>query len=200
MKDARNLFLALAACALLFGPGPALAADPATVTLFGVIHGKLGPALMIEIDPATGSASPIGAVGFDRVSGIDFVGRTLYGIGERTSDATQVLITIDLTTGEGTEVGPTGIEDSDTNPDPVPGATYDPSRRKFYAYSKSGRVWEIDLGTGQATLVAELAEGDLGGNGLAAADDGTLYHSRDTDLYTIDLDAATVTEASEGAF
>src|SRR5687768_2882423 len=79
--------------------------------LFGTAYqGTNGIADLYQIDPTTGGSALIGSTGFERVGGIDFDPLTgqLYGFGERDDGSDeQVLITIDPTTGAGTEVGPT---------------------------------------------------------------------------------------------
>jgi len=87
-----------------------VSAGPCTPScaLFGTAHaGKDGLATLYRIDAASGVATPVGPIGFERVGSIDFDSRgTLYGVGERTDGSdTTVLIRIDPTTGAGTEVG-----------------------------------------------------------------------------------------------
>jgi hypothetical protein len=69
-----------------------------------------GSALLHAVDPATGTAALVGAIGFNNVTGIDFASDgVLYALGTRDDDSgVQVLLTIDPCTGEGTEVGWTG--------------------------------------------------------------------------------------------
>jgi hypothetical protein len=79
------------------------------VTIYGTAYIGGGAATLYNIDPNTGTATPVGSgIGFDRVGGIDFDPSTgiLYGMG--ATDTFQ-LITINTTTGIGTSVGPTGL-------------------------------------------------------------------------------------------
>jgi hypothetical protein len=74
------------------------------------------PSTLYTIDPATGTAlTVVGPIGFDSVSGMAFAphpqtgAATLYATGLRPSDGVAVLLTINLATGAGTEVGPLGL-------------------------------------------------------------------------------------------
>ena len=77
---------------------------------FGAAHqGPDGPSTLYTINLNTGLAAPIGPIGFERVSGMDFHPETgkLYATAERADGSnTGVLITIDPLTGVGAEVGP----------------------------------------------------------------------------------------------
>jgi len=89
-----------------------LSEDNAVQTLFGANAGGDGNALsnLYSIDPATGTATLIGPIGFRAVSGMAFNRFTgvLYATGRRLSSGTLVLLTINTATGVGTEVGPLG--------------------------------------------------------------------------------------------
>jgi hypothetical protein len=87
---------------------PANTGDAAGARLFGTAYSLGGPASFYEIDPATGVATLIGNIGFNRVSGIARhpVTGVIYGTAARPSDNVAVLITINPATGVGTEVAP----------------------------------------------------------------------------------------------
>src|SRR4051812_46961615 len=61
---------------------------------------------LYTLNPTNGSATLIGPIGFERVSGIAFDRSTgtLYGVGRDGSDIQQ-LISINTTTGAGTAIG-----------------------------------------------------------------------------------------------
>jgi hypothetical protein len=66
----------------------------------------------VRIDMKTGVARAIGPIGFRGVAGLAFdpVARVLYGSIEPDWNASRVLLAIDVNTGRGTVVGPTGFE------------------------------------------------------------------------------------------
>ena len=161
--------------------------------LFGSVHdGKDGLSTLYRVDPATGAATPIGPIGFERVGSIDFsADGTLYGVGERDDpDETPILISIDPSTGAGREIGPLIT----TN---VGGGHFDMSFRNFdgalhqIAWNLVGgdiMLYTLSLVNGFALQI-----GDLGvpapGNALAFSPGDTLYHAN-TDsggtLYILD--------------
>ena len=85
--------------------------------IYGASHiGREGDSVLHRLDPLTGAATQIGTgIGFQRVSAMDFdpTTGTLYATGEREAGDVDVnvLLTIDLRTGVGTEIGPTGVMD-----------------------------------------------------------------------------------------
>jgi len=83
-------------------------------TLFGAAHpgGPTSPSTLYRINDLTGVAVPVGPIGFNAVGGMDFqpVTGKLFAIGKNGS-GTNVLITIEPRTGQGTEVGTlTGVD------------------------------------------------------------------------------------------
>lgn len=84
-------------------------AEACRTSLYGTTSaGPNQPSDLYLVDALTGAPSAIGPIGFNRVGAIDFhpISGALYGVGRRTSDGVDVLITIDVATGLGTEVGP----------------------------------------------------------------------------------------------
>jgi hypothetical protein len=69
-------------------------------TLFGTAAGGEVGSVLVEIDPVDGSAEIVGAIGFNNVFGLAFLGSQLYGLTARDAR----LITIDQGTGAGTAV------------------------------------------------------------------------------------------------
>jgi CSLREA domain-containing protein/uncharacterized repeat protein (TIGR01451 family) len=150
------------------------AACPAA--LYGATTGEDESSILYAIDPATGVAAPVGPIGFERVSGMDFHPATgvLYATGER--DGTSVLITIDPCTGAGAEIGPTQIRSIHFN-NAVPDISFR-SDGSLYAYlMRRMDLATIDIGTGIAAAVGATHAGGSSGNGMAFSADGTLYHT-----------------------
>lgn len=127
----------------------------------------------VEVTPVCYTDQSVGAIAFDPKG-------TLYAIvydvdenSEQTVSNTR-LCTVDLTTGEMTEVGPTGM-DSEYSCD----ATIDPKSGRMmwtcYPADDSANLCEVDLTTGAATVVYQFPNGE-GVIGLVspvpAAEDG----------------------------
>ncbi len=118
-----------------------------------------GPSSLHRVNPQTGRATPVGAIGFDAVGGMAFHPLTgvLYAVGQRAGTAgffmpgTHVLITIDPATGVGTEIGPftgpmtcpgCGVEDLAFRPNGV-----------LYGMV-NGTLVTVNLETGASTFIA----------------------------------------------
>lgn len=158
--------------------GPARAAGELKIYATNAGH---GPASLYSINPETGATTKIGDVGFDRISAMDFDdNEDLYAIGQN-ADGDWVLIEIDTSTGKGTLVGKTGINDE------VPGCSYDEDEGVFYAFGEDGDLYEIDLTDGDATFIGydEDAEAAIG-NALGFDSSGVLYHTLEAELWSID--------------
>lgn len=153
----------------------------ASCTLFGSVHlGSDGLSTLYRIDPATGAATPIGPIGFERVGSIDFhADGTLYGVGERDDvNETPILISIDPLTGAGKEIGPLITSN-------VGGGHFDMSFRNFdgalhqTAFNLVGGdivLYTLSLVNGFATQIGDMGV-PAAGNALAFAPDDTLYHA-----------------------
>ena len=170
--------------------GSARLAD-ATPIIFGASHsGPDGDSQFHSVDATTGLATAIGTgIGFERVGGMDFHPDSglLYATGERLGGSdTPVLITIDTTTGVGTEVAVLngGLDHSFGD------AYADISFRSdgiLYTYLEpSDGVGTIDIGTGALTELGFSSTPSCCGNGLAFSSGDTLYHSNDVQLNTLD--------------
>lgn len=158
----------------------------AQTTLYGIsFSGPDGPSTLHTLDVTSGAATPVGPVGFDRCSGMDFNSAgVLYATCERPQAPTgggggadtPVLITINTTTGAGTEVGPTGISGA------VSDISFRPSDGVLFAYDASNdpehTLYTINVNTGVATLVGETGLDFAGGNGMTFSAGGVLYHSQ----------------------
>jgi len=162
-------------------------------TLYGSAHdGKDGLATLYRIDASTGVATSVGPIGFERVGAIDFdAAGTLYGIGERTDGTdTTVLVTIDPSTGAGTEVGSLITSKSG-------GGHMDLSFRNadnvlhltaFSLVHSCVSLFTVNPATGFATEIGDTTVCS-GGNALAFSPTDTLYHANVDSggtLYTVD--------------
>lgn len=157
--------------------------DPCAGLVFGA--GRTGsgisPSVFYEIDPSNGVASPLAMIGFNEVRGMAMEPRTrrLFAIGRRESDDEPVLITIDIITGKGEEVGPLTHTD-------FSGGHFDLGFRRsdgvLFMLAQDGAsaktLYTVDLDTGEATAVGATTTSGAG-NGLAFALDDTLFHVDD---------------------
>ena len=123
---------------------------------------------LYRIDLTTGTATPVGPVGFADVQALSFdANGVLYGI----DDITEQLITIDLTTGAGTAVG--SLWGSTGNMWDM-GLTFDPSGNLWMSTDEPvpHNFYSINPTTGVATLVGAQGQPVTG---LASFTDGTIY-------------------------
>jgi hypothetical protein len=167
-----------------------LAASAGAVpVLYGAAYsGPDGLGTFYPVDPTTGTASAIGAIGFERVSGMDFHPGTgvLYAVAERGDGSdVPVLITIDLGTGAGTEVATL----NGGAPHFFGDAYSDISFRAdgaLYAYlDPTDGLGAIDVLTGALTQLGTTNVGCCG-NGIAFSSGGVLHHANDTALHSLD--------------
>ena len=156
-------------------------AQAATPTLYESAYtGPGGAANFYSVDADTGAATLIGAIGFNQVGAIDFdASGTLYAVGNRVSDGTQVLLKINRTTGAGTEIGATTLSAN------VQDISFRNSDGALYGYS-SGSIYTFNITTGAATLLGDTGDGFPSGNGLAFSPFDTLYKADNNSLWTID--------------
>ena len=151
-----------------------------------VIYGSaypvsMGPSTLYNINPSTGAATAIGAIGFNGVSAIDFSSSgILYGVGT-TPGGVQDLITINPATGAGTVVGATGVDASDHFQD----IAFRHADNALYGY-EDGLIYTFNITTGVATELGDTGDGFPSGNGLAFSPFDTLYKADYADLWTID--------------
>jgi hypothetical protein len=145
-------------------------------TLYGVTGAGGSSSSLYTIDPKTGVATLVGAVGIS-LNGIAYDSHNgmLYGIAGSSSNN---LVTINTTTGAATVVGSLG------NSIVAQALAYDSATNTLYAYSKMPAstmfpegLYTLDTATGAATKVG--AGSQLGfsssGNGLAVDSSGTIY-------------------------
>jgi hypothetical protein len=183
--------------AAAWGTGAAAAAAPPKA-LFGVVteasvpSDATAPGLLYSIHPATGAATLIGQIHFNDVGGIDIDPRTgvLYALGRRPADGRPVLLTIDRTTGAGTEVAPLAP--------PGPCASVPPDvrctvvadlafRSDGTLFGESGALLRIDLLTGAVTLVGPShGRNALDSIAFTADEEWILGRGFEANLFTVD--------------
>jgi len=155
-------------------------ASAATGSLYAISGAAGAPSTLYILDPATGAVvSTVGATGFSHVTAIDFhpITGVLYGVtSEGEGAGTSQLITINLLTGAGTAIGPTGLGS-------VPDISFD-STGTLYAWTENGDdLATIDTGTGAGTVIGSPI--GTARTGLAFDSGGTLYLKDQDDLDVI---------------
>ncbi len=166
--------------------------------LYGVAHiGRDGPTTLYTINRSTGAETPVGPVGFEKCSGLDFdMSGTLYAVCERADD-TSVLITIDTATGAGTEIGLTGISAHGFG-DIVTDISFRDSDGTLFAFihRRDGLVnglVTIDTSTGASTAVGPVNVTTCCGNGISFIPGGLLLHADETNLGMLNTASGAVT-------
>jgi len=189
----RSLFGAVAALAAIavFGQ-PAQAQDVYAIQFAG----SNGMSTLYTIDTMSGTATMVGAIGFERCGAMDVsADGTIYAACERADGSdTPVLITIDPVAGVGTEVGPTGTSGNSAD------LSFRNSDDVLFLFDSANdpehSLFTVDTGTGAATLVGDTGLSADGGNGMAFSPGDTLYHSATSgSLNTLDQSAGTATFA-----
>lgn len=137
--------------------------------------GPSGLSTLYRINEETGLAIPIGNTGFERCGGMDFnpFGGGVYALCSRADGSNiGVLVLINLKSGAGEEVGPTGISDR------IGDISFRNSDGVLFAEDVSNNpqhtLYTIDIQTGQATLVGDTGLAFTGGNGMTFNNAGTL--------------------------
>ena len=150
--------------------------DVATGTLYS--EESNGFLNLHTLDPATGLSLGFVTHGCCALTGMEFVGSTLYvsntQVGGGASPST--LETIDTTSGTLSPVGPTGING------PLTGLAYQESTGTMYGVTAPGpaQLVAVNLGTGAATAVVPLVDAVTGGpldrvGSIEFGSDGVLY-------------------------
>lgn len=172
--------------------------------LFGSTNdGPSSPSYLYRIDPTTGAGTLIGPIGFNVAGAMDFhpVTGVLYATGKR--DLVPVLITIDIASGAGTEVGPLntiptpsscfagGLLDASFRSDGALFATTivdDPNNpclvNNCFLPQAVGLA-TIDTSTGGATVIGSSGTCSQG-NGLSFSLTDTLYQAIPFSVYEVD--------------
>lgn len=196
---ARGVLALAVALAGFVSAGPAAAVP----VLYGAAYnGADGLSTFYSVNATSGAATAIGAIGFERVSGMDFDPGTgvLYAVGERSDGSdVPVLITINLATGAGTEVA--ALNDGD--PHLFGDAYTDISFRSdgtLYAYLDPGDgLGTIDVVTGALSQLGYTGAGCCG-NGIAFSSGDVLYHANDVALNSLDQLTGAATPLAALAF
>ena len=178
------------ACAALVTLASALTAR--AEKLYGATGTTGRPSTLYEIDPLTGNPlRVIGTVADSDGGGVGFVvtgmrrhpttgimyattcGHSGPPLANDAGPSTDYLITIDLTTGAGTLIGPT----RDVELGPIADLAFGPDGI-LYGWQEPGTdsIVTIDVATGHTTLVAKSGLGTFG-SGLAFGNDGTMYYA-----------------------
>ncbi len=158
--------------------GDASACSP-RVGLYGAAHSEpQGPSLFYFVAPASGAATLVGPIGFDEVTAMDFgPGRRLFAVGRRAEGS--YLLNIDPCTGQGTEIGSTGLAAGES----VAELTYRKSDRTLFALiAPSNELASVDTATGALTRLGTVSSG---GNGLASDSSGNLLHAAGSTLWRL---------------
>jgi hypothetical protein len=169
--------------------GGVAGAASAVPVLYGTAYsGSDGLSTFYSVNPTTGAATAIGAIGFERVSGMDFHPGTgvLYAVAERSDGSdVPVLITIDVNTGAGTEVATLNGGAGHSFGDAYTDISFR-SDGTLYAYlDPTDGLGTIDLVTGALTELGATGAGCCG-NGIAFSGAGVLHHANDVALNALD--------------
>ena len=136
----------------------ALAFDPTSGTLYGGAESDTDA--LLKIDPASGTATPIGGDFNLDAMAYDTKRSEMMGLSCTQLGATQ-LVTLQLTTGAATSVNhPSSFEQC--------GMSYDPFIDKLWVVDESGTLSEIDPGASYA-VIAQISLGDVEPSGIALA-------------------------------
>jgi hypothetical protein len=154
--------------------------------IYGTAYsGPHSAATLYSISPATGAATPVGAIGFNQVGVLAFAPNgTLYGVGQNGADK-WVLLKIDLLSGTGTAVGPTGLETSFQDIAFRSDGTLFGFARPLGQKSKAGLVYSIDTSTGAGRLAGNVTGGFEESAPVAFSSENSLYTVNQRSLGTI---------------
>jgi hypothetical protein len=188
------------------GPEIEFSPDGSTIYSAQVGFASPDPSALKSVNPADGlTTATLALTGYpntangtsNTLTGLEFVGPTLYGAASRAGPETNpgVLVTVNLTSGALASVGTlTGMTSAAGGMDFFNGIMYAINSGD----SVGGQLYSIDTGSGAATLIADLLIGDLGTNavsGLANAG-GVMYAIRsgfDNNLYSVNLATGVMT-------
>ena len=121
------------------------------------------------IDPTTGASLGMVTHAYGALTGMEFVGTTLYATFITGPGLPSDLVIVDTSTGNLTPVGPTGFG-------PISGLAYDKKTGVMYGITAGGGsavLVTIDLGTGAATPVGPTGLDRIGS--IEFGPDGKLY-------------------------
>ncbi|MGA1869887.1 MAG: DUF2341 domain-containing protein [bacterium] len=191
-----------------------LASGGGGTKIYGATNeGRSGPSNLYLLDIEEEKASPIGEIGFFRVSGMDFhPDGTLYATAEDISDDgyhTPILIKIDTESGEGTKVQVLHHPwyDSRYKPgegiwhnygDAVSDISFD-SNETLYAYLDNGDgLAKIDISSGELDDLGPTGVYGLPGSTRPASGDGMAFSLEDELFYANEYAIFTLQQESGG--
>jgi DNA-binding beta-propeller fold protein YncE len=180
---------------LVLGLGLAEGAGAVPVLYGAAYSGPDGLSTFYSVDATSGAATAIGAIGFERVSGMDFDPGTgvLYAVAERSDGSDiPVLITINLATGAGTEVTTLNGGAPHFFGDAYSDISFRSDGTLYTFLDPGDGVGTIDLGTGALTQLGYTGVGCCG-NGIAFSGADVLHHANDVALNTLDQTTGTAT-------
>jgi hypothetical protein len=154
--------------------------------IYGTAYsGPHGAATLYSISPATGAATAVGPIGFNQVGVLAFAPNgTLYGVGQNGAEK-WVLVKIDLISGAGTAVGPTGLETPFQDIAFRSDGTLFGYARSVGPKSKAGLVYSIDTNTGAGRLAGNVTGGFEDTAPVAFSSENVLYTVNQRSLGTI---------------
>ena len=157
---------------------------PVVCELYGAAHsgGQNAPSTLYRIDPTSGASVPIGPIGFNAVSGLDFdAGGVLYGTGKDPATGLHTLITINPTNGVGSPVGTTDIEvlTGDTQMSDI---SFRNADNVLHGFTRpQDFLSTIALGSGAAAIIGPTGVPDCCGHGMGFDLPDTLWHAGELD-------------------
>ena len=157
-------------------PGLLASVAAATPVVYGTtFSGPHSASTLYSISAASGAAKAIGAIGFNQVRTMAFAPNgSLFGVGRNGADK-WVLLKIDLISGAGTAVGPTGLDASFRDIVFRSDGTLYGYARSTSPDVKAGLVYAVNTNTGAARLVGNLAEASDENAPVAFSSDKVLY-------------------------
>jgi len=201
MKRKNTLMVFVLSSVLILGGFTGNEKAFAQPVLFGLAHsGSDGPSTLFSIDKTTGVATPIGATGFERCSGMDFNpgDSTMYATCERSDGSdTLVLVSINLSTGAATEVGIVG---SHSFGETVADISFRNLDNTLYAYLEDNDgLGTIAVGTGTLTELGSTGV-NCCGNGMGFDPADTLHHTNQDTMGTLDQVIGSQTDGPDMVF
>ncbi len=159
----------------------------ACATLFGCTGSGRSASTLYKINPATGVAFAIGAMGMSGCSGLAFHPGTevLYAVGFDDNSFENSLFTVDTATGAATLVGPTGVAGTTDLAFRSDGTLF-----SFHPIPAAGKV---STATGLVTVLGPSGIPNLGGNGITFDQGGDLVHAGFANLNRINQTTGAVT-------
>jgi exosortase sorting signal-containing protein len=170
--------------------------------LYGAATGQESgnePSSLYMINPATGDADLIGPIGFNGVTGLEYLpdGRLIASANADEGATVAVLIEINKDTGAGSLIGVLGNSSNFDECGRMPDVAYDSNSGVLFGYSDSCNgntegLYVINQNNAQVAFVGPSGFTD-GGNGLAVDPSGTIFGT------PIDADGLITLNRSTGA-